>query len=118
MVGAAGIDNLPCHVRQTFCAGIHFLLSDTIRGTKMAFRSLSIIAVTACVFSGCTTKYLARDNLCDRASGGKAVSRAALCMTAAGIEIAQEKPEASPVQTKNDSEEGKGTDQRYKEWIP
>lgn len=84
----------------------------------MAIRSLFIIAVTVCVLSGCTTRYLARDNLCDRDSGGSAVSQAALCMTAAGIEIAQEKPEKSQAQTKTDKDEGKDTDHRYKEWIP
>ncbi len=84
----------------------------------MAIRSLSIVVVTVCVLSGCTTQYLTRDLLCDKEGGGKAASRAVRCMTAAGIEVAQKKPEKSQGQTTTDEDKGKGTDPRYREWIP
>jgi hypothetical protein len=84
----------------------------------MTSRSLSIIAATVCVLSGCTTQYLTRDLLCDKESARKAASRAVRCMTAAGIEVAQKNPEESQGQTKTDKDEGKDTDTRYKAWIP
>ena len=88
----------------------------------MAVRIFSLRIVTAGVLSGCTTKYFARDLLCDEKSGSSPASRAAGCMTAAAYEMAQKKGEEHQDQAKTgkdtDKGEGKKADPRYEEWIP
>jgi hypothetical protein len=90
----------------------------------MAIRAPSLLIMTVCVLSGCTTQQWIRESLCDERSGGSPTSRAARCITVAAYEIAQRKGENSQNQAtadedkENEKHEGKEADPRYKEWIP
>lgn len=86
----------------------------------MKIRILPIAVLALGLLPGCANRYVVRDLLCDQRSIATAASRAAGCMTAAAIEIAQRKKEESREQPSagRDTEEAPEADPRYKDWIP
>jgi hypothetical protein len=85
---------------------------------SMSIRLLSLTAAALWVLSACTTQNLTRDLLCNQDIGGTAASRAARCVTAAGIETFQKKPEDSERETSAEKDEDKNDAPRYEGWVP
>lgn len=75
--------------------------------------------VAATLVSGCTTRGMVRDLLCEEGRGSTPASKAAGCVAAAAYEVARQKSEDSADKTTTDKRDDKDTvDPRIKERIP
>jgi sulfur transfer protein SufE len=82
----------------------------------MRIRAISL--VIACTISGCASEYWFRDQVSQECSeqSGQATSRAAICMSAAALMIAEKKKETPREETNAEKEEA--VDLRLKKSTP